>query len=47
MRWIWTTCMVAHDLGLFNLDDESIKPFYHSDLEKIDPPPFWITPNPW
>jgi hypothetical protein len=37
----------GHDLGLFNLDNESIKPFYHSDLEKIDPPPFWITPNPW
>ncbi|XP_030963400.1 uncharacterized protein LOC115984520 [Quercus lobata] len=37
----------GHDFGLFNLDDEEIRPIYHSDLEKFDPPPFWITPNPW
>ena len=33
----------GHDFGLFNLDDEEIRPIYHSDLEKFDPPPFWIT----
>lgn len=37
----------GHDVGLFNLDDQSITHFFDSDLEKIDPPPFWITPNPW
>uniref|UniRef100_A0A7N2LY13 KIB1-4 beta-propeller domain-containing protein n=1 Tax=Quercus lobata TaxID=97700 RepID=A0A7N2LY13_QUELO len=36
----------GHDVGLFNLDDQIITHFYDSDLEKIDPPPFWITPNP-
>ncbi|KAM3746143.1 hypothetical protein ACB098_06G181000 [Castanea mollissima] len=37
----------GHDFGLFNLDDEEIRPIYHFNLEKFDPPPFWITPNPW
>ena len=37
----------GHDFGFFNLDDEEIRQFYHYDLEKFDPPPFWITPNPW
>ena len=37
----------GHDFGFFNLDDEEIRHFYHYDLEKFDPPPFWITPNPW
>ena len=34
----------GHDFGFFNLDDEEIRQFYHYDLEKFDPPPFWITP---
>ena len=32
----------GHDFGLFNLDDEEIRPIYHSDLEKFDPPPFCL-----
>ncbi|XP_075633984.1 F-box protein At4g35733-like [Castanea sativa] len=37
----------GHNFGLFNLDDEEIRQFYHYDLEIFDPPPFWITHNPW
>ncbi|KAL4627892.1 hypothetical protein ACB092_05G199200 [Castanea dentata] len=36
----------GHAIGhFFNLDDQSIKPYYHSNLPRIDPPPLWITPN--
>ena len=35
----------GHDIGFFNLVDHSIKPYYHLNLARIDPPPFWITPN--
>ena len=35
----------GHDIGFFNLDDQSIKPYYHLNLARIDPPSFWITPN--
>ena len=32
----------GHGFGLFNLDDEEIRPIYHFDLEKFDPPPFCL-----
>uniref|UniRef100_A0A7N2LT96 FAD-binding PCMH-type domain-containing protein n=1 Tax=Quercus lobata TaxID=97700 RepID=A0A7N2LT96_QUELO len=35
----------GHDIGFSNLDDQSIKPYYRSNLARIDPPPIWITPN--
>ncbi|KDP33337.1 hypothetical protein JCGZ_12886 [Jatropha curcas] len=40
----------GHDLGKFNLEEKIVKPFCEfDDLDesKIDPPPFWIFPNPW
>ncbi|KAK7856163.1 hypothetical protein CFP56_024959 [Quercus suber] len=36
---------VGHGIGFFNLDDQSIKPYYHLNLARINPPSFWITPN--
>jgi hypothetical protein len=42
---------VGRDIGLFNIDDESIMSFYdifdNLDSWTINPPPLWITPNPW
>ncbi|KAF2321077.1 hypothetical protein GH714_033640 [Hevea brasiliensis] len=37
----------GHDLGKFSLEEKVVKPFYACDLRRIDPPPFWIVPNPW
>ncbi|KAG8650511.1 F-box protein SKIP23 [Manihot esculenta] len=37
----------GHDFGKFSLEDKTVKPFYACDLGRIDPPPFWIIPNPW
>ncbi|XP_057991434.1 putative F-box protein At5g38270 [Hevea brasiliensis] len=37
----------GHDLGKFSLEEKIVKPFYACDLRRIDPPPFWIVPNPW
>ena len=38
--------MGGHDMGVFRLKDGSIEPIYPSDeLQKIDPPAFWVVPN--
>ncbi|KAK9931294.1 hypothetical protein M0R45_018573 [Rubus argutus] len=37
----------GHDLGVYNLEDRAVKPFDQIDQEHIiNPPPFWILPNP-
>ncbi|XP_059630117.1 F-box protein SKIP23-like [Cornus florida] len=36
----------GHDMSIFNLDDRSVEPFYQCNMQKIQPPPFWVVPNP-
>ncbi|KAL2470283.1 DUF295 domain-containing protein [Abeliophyllum distichum] len=35
----------GHDMGVFNMRDESIEPFFDCDQERFEPPTFWIVPN--
>ncbi|KAK9288329.1 hypothetical protein L1049_016780 [Liquidambar formosana] len=43
----WERMNAGHDIGVFNLGDKRIKPICQSGLEKMEPPPFWVVPNPW
>ncbi|XP_059630115.1 uncharacterized protein LOC132273101 [Cornus florida] len=36
----------GHDMGIFNLDDKSVEPVCHGNLQRIQPPPLWVAPNP-
>ncbi|BBG92586.1 F-box family protein with DUF295 [Prunus dulcis] len=36
----------GHDNGVYNIGNKVVKPFDQLDKWKIDPPPFWIVPNP-
>ena len=36
----------GHDMGVYSLEDKAVKSLYELDDEKVDPPPFWIVPNP-
>lgn len=36
----------GHDMGVYNLEEKVVKQFYQVDKWRIDPPPFWIVPNP-
>ena len=40
---------VGHDLGVYNMEDKVVKPICKQCeyAGRIDPPPFWIVPNPW
>ncbi|KAH7835010.1 hypothetical protein Vadar_022022 [Vaccinium darrowii] len=36
----------GHDVGVFSLDDKSVKPLKNLDLpQRVDPPPFWLVPS--
>ncbi|XP_022761172.1 probable F-box protein At4g22165 [Durio zibethinus] len=35
----------GHDMGIYNLKDESVKPIYEFYSDKIQPPPCWIIPQ--
>ncbi|KAH7834912.1 hypothetical protein Vadar_020868 [Vaccinium darrowii] len=36
----------GHDMGVFCLDDKSVKPLKNLNLpQRVDPPPFWLVPN--
>ncbi|XVF38547.1 hypothetical protein REPUB_Repub20aG0111200 [Reevesia pubescens] len=35
----------GHDMGIYNLKDESVKPIYEFSSDKIQPPPCWIIPQ--
>ncbi|KAK6914200.1 Domain unknown function DUF295 [Dillenia turbinata] len=37
----------GHDMGVFSLDDNTITLHYQSSLQKFEPPPIWVIPNPW
>ncbi|KAK8480378.1 hypothetical protein V6N11_074078 [Hibiscus sabdariffa] len=36
----------GHDMGIYNLNDGSLKPIYEFSSDKIQPPPCWIIPDP-
>ncbi|XVE65757.1 hypothetical protein DITRI_Ditri08aG0025200 [Diplodiscus trichospermus] len=35
----------GHDYGIYNLEDENVKPIYEFSTDKIQPPPCWIIPQ--
>ncbi|XWS08715.1 hypothetical protein CRYUN_Cryun40dG0024900 [Craigia yunnanensis] len=35
----------GHDMGIYNLKDDSVKPIYEFSSDKIQPPPCWIIPQ--
>ncbi|PPR89229.1 hypothetical protein GOBAR_AA31471 [Gossypium barbadense] len=35
----------GHDMGIYNIKDESFKPIYEFSSDKIQPPPCWIIPS--
>ncbi|KAL2513995.1 protein of unknown function-containing protein [Forsythia ovata] len=35
----------GHDLGVFNMGDGSIEPFFDCNQERFEPPSFWVVPN--
>ncbi|BFG36510.1 hypothetical protein CerSpe_227840 [Prunus speciosa] len=37
----------GHDNGIYSIQDKVVKPFDQFGKWRIDPPPFWIVPNPW
>ncbi|EEF34009.1 conserved hypothetical protein [Ricinus communis] len=37
----------GHDFGKFSLEDKVVKLFNGHKIEKVDPSPLWIVPNPW
>ncbi|XP_050133142.1 putative F-box protein At5g55150 [Malus sylvestris] len=37
----------GHDVGIYNIGNKVVKPIYQFEKWRVDPPPFWIVPNPW
>lgn len=40
-RWGWAD---GHDMGVFNMEDKSIKQVYKTKCSVIQPTPFWVVP---
>ncbi|KAF9610838.1 hypothetical protein IFM89_025248 [Coptis chinensis] len=38
---------IRHDIGIFSLEDKSVKEIYPIDSKPVWPPSFWFTPVPW
>ncbi|KAF7144648.1 hypothetical protein RHSIM_Rhsim04G0081100 [Rhododendron simsii] len=41
-HWGWAG---GHDMGVFNMEDKSIKQVYKTKSPVIQPPPFWVVPG--
>ncbi|KAM1543275.1 hypothetical protein ACFX15_012465 [Malus domestica] len=37
----------GHDVGVYNIANKVVKPIYEFRKWRVEPPPFWIVPNPW
>ncbi|KAK6929681.1 Domain unknown function DUF295 [Dillenia turbinata] len=37
----------GYNLGVFNLDDNTVTPHYQFNLHRFEPPPIWVIPHPW